>query len=187
MKKIVLASQSARRKELLQHCTADFICDPADIDESICLEKGLEAEIQNLSYRKAAAVLERHSDCIVIGSDTTVAIDGIPLGKPTDEQDAHRMLKMLEGKTHQVITGLAIISTKRVYQSVSVVDVTFASMTDDEIDAYIRTGECGDKAGSYAIQGYGSRYIKGISGDYFSVVGLPVHEVYEELKNANRY
>ncbi len=187
MKNIVLASQSPRRKELLQMCTSDFICDPADIDESIEESNPLPQEIENLSFRKAKEVLNRHPDSIVIGSDTTVAINGMPLGKPKDDEEAFQMLKLLENKTHQVITGLAIISTKRVFHTVSVVNVTFHHMSDEEIWEYIHTGECNDKAGSYAIQGYGSRYIKEISGDYFSVVGLPVHLVYQELKNRSLY
>lgn len=187
MKELVLASQSPRRKEILSMCGTAFTCDPADADESIDLSLPLEDEIKRLALLKARTVLQKHPDAIVIGSDTTVAIDGLSLGKPKDEEDAVNMLRRLSGNTHQVITGLAVISRVREYTDVSVANVTFADLSEEEIRAYAASGECMDKAGSYAIQGYGGRFITRIEGDYYAIVGLPLHMVYEELKNAALY
>lgn len=187
MKQLVLASQSPRRKELLEKCGIPFITDPADIDETRKAELDVPDQIQDVSVRKATAVLKRHPDGIIIGSDTAVVIHGKILGKPQDEEKAFSMLKELQGNTHQVVTGLCILSSHRKYQNVTVTDVTFATMSDEEIRKYIATGECMDKAGAYGIQGYGGRYITGIRGDFYSVMGLPLHLVYEEMKNYEFY
>jgi septum formation protein len=185
--KIILASQSPRRKELLEKCNVSFICDPADIDETMDTGNDLNIEIQNLAYRKADAALQRHPDDLVIGSDTIVVLNGEVLGKPKDEADAFRMVKELQGKTHEVITGLCFLSRKRKYTDVSISKVTFAPMSDEEIKEYVSTGECMDKAGAYGIQGYGGKYITKIEGDYYTIMGLPLNLVYEELKNQKLY
>lgn len=187
MKKMILASKSPRRKELLEKCGIPFIADPADIDETLLENVPLEEAIKELSLRKASAVLKRHEDCIVVGSDTIVTLNGQVLGKPKDDEDAFRMLKMMQGNTHTVITGLAIISAQRIFNTVSLAEVTFAPMNDEEIRAYIATGEGRDKAGSYGVQGYGGRYIRKINGDFYTVMGLPLNIVYEELKNISLY
>ena len=187
MKKIILASQSPRRKELLEKCGYPFEIDVADIDESISNTKDLNEEIRQLSIRKAKAVLERHEDCIVIGSDTIVVIDHEVLGKPHTKEEAKEMLEKLSGKTHQVITGIAIISNQRTYSNTSTSYVTFEVLSKEEIDKYVATNEPMDKAGAYAIQGIASRYIKSINGDYYSIMGFPVSMVYEELKNIDLY
>lgn len=187
MKELILASKSPRRKELLQKCGIPFLCDPANIDETLKEGLTIPEKIKELSFRKANAVLKRHSSGVVIGSDTAVVIHGKILGKPHDVQEAYSMLEELQGNTHQVITGLCILSTQRIYQNVTVSEVTFASMTDEEIRKYIATGECMDKAGAYGIQGYGGRYITGIKGDFYSIMGLPLNLVYEELKNMKLY
>lgn len=187
MKNIVLASQSPRRKELLEKCKVSFICDPANIDETLKKDVSLLDAIQDLSLRKASAVLERHPDSLIIGSDTIVVLNDKVLGKPQNDTDAFEMLKELQGNTHEVITGIAFISDKRTYTDVSVSKVTFSSMSDDEIKEYISTGECNDKAGSYGIQGFGGKYITNIDGDYYSIMGLPLNKVYEELKNISLY
>ena len=187
MKKIILASQSPRRKELLEKCGYPFEIDVADIDESISNTKDLNEEIRQLSIRKAKAVLERHEDCIVIGSDTIVVIDHEVLGKPHTKEEAKEMLEKLSGKTHQVITGIAIISNQRTYSNTSTSYVTFEVLSKEEIDKYVATNEPMDKAGAYAIQGIASRYIKNINGDYYSIMGFPVSMVYEELKNIDLY
>ena len=184
---IVLASQSPRRKELLEKCNVSFICDPADIDETIDMRNHLNDEIQNLAYRKAEACLKRHPDDLIIGSDTIVVLNKEVLGKPKDEADAFRMLKGLQGNTHEVITGLCFLSKRRKYNAVSISKVAFSTMSDDEIKDYISTGECMDKAGAYGIQGFGGRYITRIEGDYYTIMGLPLNLVYEELKNRNLY
>lgn len=187
MKNIVLASKSPRRKELLEKCNVAFTLDPADIDETLDITQGLQKAIEKLSYEKAKTVLDRHTDTIVIGSDTIVTIHDKVLGKPKDEKDAFDMLKQLQGNTHEVITAVTFLSTKRIYQNVSVSKVTFAPMSDEEIYTYIATGECLDKAGAYGIQGYGGRYITHIDGDYYTIMGFPLHIVYEELKHIGLY
>ena len=182
MKTLILASQSPRRKELLERCGIPFETMPADINESIDTDQQLEKEIERLSYEKAKHIFSLRPDAVVIGSDTIVAVDGKPLGKPHDRQTAEHMLKSIQGRSHHVITGLAILSAKRTYMTHETAEVTFASMDEAEIVRYIDTGECFDKAGAYGIQGYGGRYISQIHGDYYAIMGLPLHLVYAELK-----
>ena len=187
MKKLILASQSPRRRELLEKCGISFTCEPADIDESLNEQNDLTEEIKALSLRKAKAVLDKHPDAIVIGSDTIVTADGKVLGKPVDREDACRMLRTLSGRSHEVITGLCIMSTKRTYQDVSVSHVAFAPLSEEEILNYVSSGECDDKAGAYAIQGGAGKFITKIDGDYYAIMGLPLNSVYEELKNISDY
>lgn len=187
MKDLILASKSPRRKELLERVSRNFACIPADIDETIDTENDLKEEIMNLARRKAEAVLKDHEDAIVIGSDTIVVLNGKVMGKPHREEEAVSMLESLSGNTHQVITGLAILSSQREYRNVSVSDVTFASLSKEEILAYVSSGEPMDKAGAYGIQGMGGRFITRIDGDHYAIMGLPLNLVYEELKNADRY
>ena len=187
MRELVLASQSPRRKELLEKTGFTFVCDPADIDETIDLQADLVEESKNLSRRKAETVLERHPEAIVIGSDTLVLCDNQVMGKPEDDEDAFRMLKKLQNHKSQVLTSLCIISQKKCFTYASIADVYFAHMTDEEIWDYIHTGETRDKAGAYAIQGFGGRYIKEIHGDYYTIMGLPLQVVYNELKNSTDY
>lgn len=187
MKQLILASQSPRRKEILEKCNILFQCIPADIDETLPKDISLYKAVKELSFSKASAVLKQYPDAVVIGSDTIVAFNGIPLGKPKTRDKAFEMLKRIQGNTHEVITGLAFVSNQKTFKDVSVSKVTFASMTDEEINAYIDTGECYDKAGAYGIQGYGGRYITHIEGDFYSIMGLPLHLVYKELKNISLY
>lgn len=187
MKKLILASQSPRRKELLEKCGIPFTCEPADIDETIDDSRDLSEEIKRLSLAKAAVILKKHPEAVVVGSDTIVAVDGRVLGKPKDRMEARKMLKMLSGHTHQVITGLSVLSSSRQFQDVSISHVTFASLSDEEIDAYVSSGECDDKAGAYAIQGGAGKFITNIDGDYYAIMGLPLNSVYEELKNISDY
>lgn len=187
MREIVLASQSPRRKELLEKTGFSFICDPADIDETINLEADLVEESKNLSRRKAETVLERYPEAIVIGSDTLVLCDNQVMGKPEDDTDAFQMLKKLQNHNSQVLTSLCIISKKKCFTYACITDVYFSKMSDEEIWNYIHTGETADKAGAYAIQGFGGRYIKEIHGDYYAIMGLPLQVVYNELKNSTDY
>lgn len=182
-----MASKSPRRKELLEKCGIPFECMPMDIDESLEQGETLEEKIRILSEKKAMACLEEHPDSVVIGSDTIVTVDEKILGKPADRQEAYAMLRELSGRTHRVITGVCIVSAKRKYSDVSVSEVTFADLSDEEIHAYTASGECDDKAGAYAIQGLGGKFITHISGDYYSIMGLPLNLVYEELKNLPLY
>lgn len=189
MKNVILASASPRRQELMEKVGVPFTCIPADIDESIQEECSIAENVQNIAFRKAMEILMRYPDSIVIGSDTMVVVDQTAvLGKPENREDAKRMLRMIEGRTHEVMTGLVIVSRNRTSFHVSVSDVTFAHMSEEEIEEYVNSGECDDKAGAYGIQGLGARYIESIEGDYYSIMGLPVHMVYEELKkNLSRY
>lgn len=187
MKNVILASASPRRQELLKLCGIPFSCIPADIDETIDPSGDLKEEIMRLSFRKAESILRENPDAVVIGSDTIVVIDGEILGKPVSEQDAERMLEKLSGRTNHVITGLCILSGKRKYLDCTVSDVMFAKLSEEEIRAYVQTGECMDKAGAYAVQGLSARFITGICGDYYSVMGFPLHLAYEELKNIDLY
>ena len=187
MRQIVLASQSPRRKELLEKTGFSFICDPADIDETVNLEADLVEESKNLSRRKAETVLERHPEAIVIGSDTLVLCDNQVMGKPEGDADAFQMLKKLQNHKSQVLTSLCIISQKKCFTYACITDVYFSKMSDEEIWNYIHTGETADKAGVYAIHVLAGRYIKEIHGDYYAIMGLPLQVVYDELKNSTDY
>lgn len=177
--RVVLASQSPRRKELLRMICPSFEVRPADIDET--LPEGIKAQeaAEYTAKRKAAAC--QCGDALIIACDTVVIVGGEILGKPSDREDAFRMLRLLSGKTHEVISGVAI-EYKGVRRSFSQTTlVTFYDMSDDEINAYLDSGEPFDKAGAYGIQGLGGVFVKGIEGDYFNVVGLPVARLRREL------
>lgn len=183
---IVLASQSPRRKALLQRIGIDPVIMPASIDEAIDTTDP-EAAVKALSRQKAehvAAQLNAHA--VVIAADTVVAAEGQILGKPKDHEEAAEMICMIEGKTHQVYTGVTLMLSDGDGASVTFAektDVHVYPMTADEIAAYASTAEPMDKAGGYAIQGAFSAYIRGIDGDYTNVVGLPVGALYQALKD----
>ncbi len=177
----LLASQSPRRQELLSLIVPEFHVCPADIDEQLCPGAPLENEVVRLAAAKAQAVAALHPDAIVIGSDTMVTIDGEALGKPEDAADAARMLRLLSGRTHKVLTGAAVIQNGTLQTILNITEVTFRTLSASEITAYIATGEPLDKAGAYGIQGRGAPLVKGICGDYYSVMGLPVAQLYEIL------
>lgn len=179
--KLILASQSPRRKELLGLFSIPFVIEIADIDEEMDPKKLPFDEVARVSRLKAEAV-PRDMDDIVIAADTIVVCDGAVLGKPKDEDDAFRMLRALSGKDHQVMTGLTVLKGETAGVCTEVADVHFRELTDREILAYIRTGEPMDKAGSYGIQGKAAMFVEGIRGDYFNVMGLPVCRLYQMLK-----
>ena len=181
LKKFILASRSPRRKELLEKCGIIFECIPADIDETLDPSVSLREAVENLSFRKASAILCQHPDAVVIGSDTIVTLDGEVLGKPSDRNDACRMLEMLSGRKHEVITGFCMISSKRSFCTSSVAEVTFAQMSQQEIADYAASGECDDKAGAYAIQGYFAKHIDHIEGSYENVIGFPGARIEKEI------
>lgn len=187
MKKLILASKSPRRKELLEKCGIPFSVDAAEIDETLNPALPLSEAIMDLSVCKASAVLERHPDAVVLGSDTIVVADGRILGKPKDRDEAKCMLGELSDRTHQVITGFAFVSSEKVFRDVSVSDVTFSRLSEQEIEAYVSSGEADDKAGAYGIQGLAGKFITGISGDFYAIMGLPLSMVYQELKNIDSY
>ena len=180
--KIILASGSPRRREILSNIVTDFVCAPADVDEDYPASLAPEEVPSFLARKKAAAVASAHPDDIVIGADTVVICGGVILGKPTDEADAARMLRMLSGKVHSVVTGCAVVRGGETSVFSRKTEVEFYSLGEDEIAAYVRTGEPMDKAGAYGIQGKGGVFVKKISGDYYNVVGLPAAELYRALR-----
>ena len=174
--KIILASQSPRRKELLERMgIRDFETISPNVDESAFRGLPPEELVRRLSAEKAAAVAGKAGeDAIVIAADTVVALEGAVLGKPADELDAFKMLSALSGVRHQVYTGVTVCRGGEKQTAHEVTDVTFRELSEEEIERYIATGEPMDKAGAYGIQGYGALLIQGISGDYYNVMGLPV-------------
>lgn len=182
MKRLILASGSPRRKELLKELGYEFEVIPSNIDESIDHSKPIKEEIERLSYEKALSVFNNNKDAIVIGSDTIVVKDNIVLGKPKNKEDAKNMIEKLNNGDHKVITAVTIISSKISETFSSTTVVTFGNMDDEEIDDYINSNEILDKAGAYAIQGEAKKYIKSINGDYYTIVGLPIYELKERLK-----
>lgn len=183
--KLILASASPRRKELLEKIGKEFEIIPAKGEEIITKELPWEV-VEELSLQKAKEIAKKQTDeCIVIGADTIVAKDEQIMGKPKDESDAYRMLSRIAGDTHQVYTGVTLIRTgaeEKVITFVEKTDVLLYPMSDSEIKAYIATKDPLDKAGAYGIQGDFAVHVKEIRGDYYNVVGLPIGKVYQELK-----
>ena len=178
---LILASGSPRRRELLARMGYTFeICTP-DVDEHVA---GHAREIvHTLAGRKARAAAAHYEDGVIIASDTLVSLDGVPLGKPADEREAHEMLAALSGREHEVFTGVCVLDAKTGQSETRTVrtGVTFRDITPEEIDAYIATGEPMDKAGAYAIQGGAAPFVSALDGEYENVVGFPVAEVREML------
>lgn len=178
----VLASASPRRKELLGRLGISFDILVSHADESVP-EGTLPADAAVMTAeKKAKAVAALRPDACVIGADTIVVLGSTVMGKPADEADAVRMLTALSGRTHQVMTGVAVVYGGKTRTFVQVTDVTFYPLSEAEIKAYVASGEPMDKAGAYGIQGLGCTLVKGICGDYFNVVGLPVAELNRVLK-----
>lgn len=182
-KEIILASASPRRKELLELTGLQFKVDPGDYKEDMNLKLSPHELARALSLEKAKSVAGKYNNAIIIAADTFVIIRGLLLGKPHTEDEARRMLVLLDDATHLVITGFTILDTdtgKKISRSVET-KVTFKNLTEKEIDAYVKTKEPLDKAGAYAIQGLGSILVKRIEGDYFNVIGLPLCPLVECL------
>lgn len=180
MEKIILASASPRRRELLELAGIPFEVIVSEAEEVITRKNPGEV-VEELSLCKAQAVAEHHPDRLVLGADTIVVRDGEILGKPRDEADAKRMLEKLRGRTHQVYTGVTLIKGKKKHSFHEMADVEVYPMSEEEIEDYIRTGEPMDKAGAYGIQGRFGIYIKEIKGEYNTIVGLPIARVCHEL------
>jgi len=182
--KLILASSSPRRTEILQRVGWPHEVMVAGIDESVLPDEEPAAYVQRLAKSKADAVAHRLkeslTDALVLGADTTVVVANQILGQPSDEADAKRMLDLLNGKWHEVLTGVALVEvpgeSRVAYETTR---VRFAELTENEIDWYIMTGEAFGKAGAYGIQGMAALFIKEIQGDYFNIMGLPVRLVYE--------
>jgi septum formation protein len=177
--RLILASASPRRAELLRAAGFEFDVMPADVDESVLPGESPEPHVRRLAEAKARALVARAGRRPVLGADTVVVVDGEILGKPVNDDDARRMLFMLSGRRHQVVTGVCVMeaSTESV-TGVAVTTVELSPLTAPEIDWYVRSGEPMNKAGAYAIQGLASRFITRIEGSYSNVVGLPIALVY---------
>ena len=202
--KIILASASPRRRELLTQIGLEFQVVVSNVEEKVTATAPA-AVVEELSAQKAEGVLQMlgMQDCLIIGSDTIVAVDGQILGKPKDPEDAKRMLRMLQGRAHEVYTGVTVLKViwddteqtrlvdgdtvpgvqveRRTFHEET--KVIFFPMSEEDIETYVATNDPLDKAGAYGIQGFCARYIRGIEGDYNNVVGLPVGRLYQEIKD----
>ena len=180
--KLLLASSSPRRAEILRAVGWPFETLATGIDETLAPGESAEAAVERLALEKAEAAARQHPSVLVLGADTTVVVDSEILGKPQDETEARKMLRLLRGRWHDVLTGVALVRTEG--NSCRVVahertQVRFGQMSDAEIDWYVRSGEPMDKAGAYAVQGRAALFIEEIRGDYWNVVGLPIRLVYK--------
>ena len=177
--KLVLASGSPRRSEIMNSVGWEFTKDVPDIDESEREGENAETYVQRLAREKAEAVGASHPGEIVLAADTTVVLDDRIIGKPTDLPDARRMLEMLSGNWHEVLTGIAVMANGTSTVGMQRTRVKFAPMNDAELDFLVAVGDPLDKAGAYAVQAQAALFIEGIEGDYWNVVGLPISLVYE--------
>jgi septum formation protein len=189
VKRIILASASPRRAELLRAAGIEFDVMPANVDESVRPSETPDAYVRRIAEAKVRALVGLVEGRVVLAADTTVVIDGEMLGKPLHDQDARRMLRLLSGRAHDVLTAVTVYrgpkgSARLETTAVERTQVEFARLTEHEIDWYVATGEPRDKAGAYAIQGYASRFVTRVNGSYSNVVGLPIALVYELLKGA---
>lgn len=180
--RVILASASPRRRELLSLIGIDHEVWPANIDESYLAGETPRQHAERLAREKAAAV--DVADAVTIGSDTIVVVDGDVLGKPRDRQQAAEMLQRLSGRAHVVMTGVAVRWQGRIVSGLEEVGVTFRTLTADQIERYIDTGEPMDKAGAYGIQGYGATIVDRVDGDYFAVMGLALNRLVQLLGEA---
>jgi len=185
MNKYILASNSPRRKQLMEMLGIDFEVLISSVEETIDPELSEEDLVMDLAFQKAVDIFRTHKDDIVLGFDTMVYIGEEALGKPKNADDAKRMLRILSGEKHVVVTGCAILTKKISKSFYEAAEVTFYPMTESEIEEYVASKEPFDKAGAYAVQGLGSKFVKSIHGDFYTVMGLPVSRLYHELRNLN--
>ena len=184
--KVILASGSPRRRELLMEMGIEFEIDVPDVDETV---SGMpENMVKELAERKGRAVAEKRSEGLIVAADTLVALDGRALGKPTDDGDAKRMLRLLSGRTHDVFTGVCVIdaATGKIMVDAAGTGVRFREISEEEIEAYVATGEPRDKAGAYAIQGGAGAFVEGYEGSRTNVIGLPVELLGDMLRRMNQ-
>jgi septum formation protein len=177
---LILASASPRRHALLLAAGIEHVVRAASIPEELRAEETPAAFVQRLAEEKAHSV-QRNPDDVVLGADTVVCVDDFILGKPADEEDARRMLRLLSGRDHWVRTGICLLSPGKCITDCAVTRVSFERLTESEIQEYTRSGEPNDKAGAYAIQGLAAKFVRSIEGCYYNVVGLPVSLVYRHL------
>jgi septum formation protein len=186
--RMILASASPRRRELLAQAGYAFSVEAADLDESRREGEAADAYVRRLAQEKAQAVFAMHreedGEIVVLGADTSVVCDGEILGKPMHADDAMRMLRMLSGRTHKVLTGVAVATRAGVVSDVETTEVKFSRVPEAELAAYCATDEPLDKAGGYGIQGYAARWIPWIDGCYFNVMGLPIAKVVGLIEEA---
>jgi nucleoside triphosphate pyrophosphatase len=180
---LILASASPRRSELLRNAGIPCIVEPAHVAEQARPGEQPLQYAQRLARDKALAIFKSHSGSVVLGADTIVVVDEHLLEKPVDREDAARMLRLLSGRSHQVITGVCLVAPEYERTEAEITEVCFSALSDSEIAEYIQTGEPMDKAGAYAIQGLASRWVERIDGCYFNVVGLPVPRVYRMIRD----
>ncbi len=183
---IILASASPRRKQLLESVDLAFTCVTSQVEEVFDTTLPIPKAIESLALQKAEEVAKRHRDAIVIGADTMVVFEQQVLGKPKDDIEAKAMLQMLSGKTHQVITGVALVYQQQVLVFHETTNVTFYTLEEEMINAYVASKEPLDKAGSYGIQGKASIFVEAIQGDYCNVVGLPLAKVYRYIQKIKK-
>ncbi|PKK92829.1 MAG: septum formation inhibitor Maf [Tenericutes bacterium HGW-Tenericutes-6] len=179
---LILASNSPRRSKLLKDAGLDFIVEASHLEEVVDEKLKPQELVIELAKMKAIHVAANHPNDVVIGADTIVVFEDQILGKPIDEEDAYRMLKLLSGERHTVYTGVALVRGEKVEAFVSATEVSMKSLSDIEIHNYIKTGEPMDKAGSYGIQGDGGNLVDHYKGDFFTIVGLPLKDLLEALK-----
>lgn len=178
---LVLASHSPRRREILAAAGIPFVARPVAVDETPLEDETAADHVLRLARKKALAAPCSPGE-VILGADTVVAVDGEIFGKPASAADAARMLRRLSGRTHEVLTGVCLRDAEREAAEVAITKVRFSALGEAEIDGYVASGEPMDKAGAYAIQGLASKYVEGIEGCYFNVVGLPVALVYRLLQ-----
>jgi septum formation protein len=180
--RIILASQSPRRRDLLTLIGIPHEVLPADVDEALLPGEDPAVHAERLARAKAQELAQHHPDAVVVGSDTIVVIDDVVLGKPRDVAEARVMLRRLSGRSHTVMTAVAVARDGRTVSAVELVGVTFRMLSDADIDAYIATGEPMDKAGAYGIQGFGAVIVERVDGDYFAVMGLALGRLVRLLR-----
>ena len=183
---VILASKSPRRTELLNQIGIDHIVIPSTVDEKVDYSLSFDEIAKSISRQKGLDVFKNHPNDIVISADTIVCIDDKVLGKPKDRPDAFNTLRLLSGRSHLVVTGVCILKGSKQINFAEATKVYFDNLTDEEINEYLDTNDPFDKAGSYGIQGIFARHITKIEGDFFNVMGLPVHRVYKALQNINK-
>lgn len=186
MMDLILASASPRRRELLQQIGAVFVVEESREKETPDLTRKPKEIVQQLALQKAQAVAAQHREGIVLGADTVVVIDDEILGKPKNSEDAASMLRRLSGRRHEVMTGVALVDasgSREAWTQTEITGVEFRELSEEDIQAYLETGESTDKAGAYGIQGYGALLVTKIDGDYFNIVGLPLQCVAAGLQN----
>ncbi len=182
---VILASASPRRAEILTALGIPFQTDPANVEETIRTGETAEQAASRLAAEKAAEVAARHPGLWVLAADTLVVLDGRILGKPADDEDARRILRLLSGKEHRVVTAICLRRhSNPTIETVEESRVSIAALNEEEIDWYVTSGEPRDKAGAYAVQGLGARFIQWVQGSYSNVMGLPARGVYRLMRDA---